>query len=489
MKLGEKIRKNTLWLFTGSITSRMLAFFSGIVLARILVPEDFGLLVTTQIFTGIVSIFAGSGMGQALIRAKDVESKHYNVVFSLQFLLSIIIYSGFYLSSQYIASYFDNQLYEELLKVSAIGFILRPINNICKAKLSREYHFKQIAILNVIGIFTTSVLGIYFAYIGWGVWALIISGLLGTAILMPIYLTTAKWTPRICFDYKIAKHLGGYGFKVAISHLLYFITTQIPNFIISKQFGPSSVGLFNKAMSTSVIPQQLIGTSVTQTLFRGMSESQSDLNTTKYLYTKTLSLLALYQFPFYVSMLWLSEPFIVIVYGDNWREAGQLMQIVAMLGFFSTITSPASTLNDAHDRLKQEIKLDIQFIILMVLVLVMFANDSVYHLSTALIFLSAFQALRVTRLAFSCMPGLRFIDFVNSITPALVLNLLLFGCFFILNYYIELSQINNLLVLLVVIFSAVLFYLFMIIFTPLQGISSERNRIKSKFIGILKKPH
>ena len=467
--------------------NRMIVFFSGIVLARILIPEDFGLLVTTQIFTGIVGVFAGSGMGQALIRAEGLEKQHYNVVFSLQVFLGFVIYLGFYISSQYIAIYFDNPLYEDLLKVSALSFILRPVNNICKAKLSREYHFKKIAILNIINVFITSALSIYFAYIGWGVWALIISGLLGYTAMMPLYLKAAKWIPGIYFDYGIAKYLGGYGFKVAVSDLLYFITTQIPNFIISKQFGPSSVGLFNKAISLSEIPRQLIGTSVTQTVFRGMSETQSDLNMTKYLYSKTLSLLTLYQFPFYVSMLWLSESFIVIVYGENWRESGQLMQIVAMLGFVQAINGSASTLNDAHDRLKQEIKLDIQLIILMILVLAINGTYCLIHLSIGLVFLYVFQSFRITRLAFSCMPGLKFIDFFNSITPALVLNILLFIYFFILDFYIDMSSIDNLFVLLMVIIMAILLYLFCIIFIPLQGIASERNRIKNKFIDLFNK--
>lgn len=487
MNLGEKIRKNTLWLFTGTIIGKTLVFISGVILARILVPEDFGLLVTTQIFTGIVGILAGSGMGQALIRAEGVENKHYNVVFTLQLILGIIIYFGFYFASQYIAIFFENQLYEDLLKVSAISFILRPVNNICTAKLSREYHFRHISILNIVTIIVTSGISIYLAYIGWGVWALVISGILGTVILMPLYLITAKWVPGIYFDYAIAKYLGGYGFKVAISNVLHHIVLQVPNFIISKQFGPASLGLFNKATSLSRVPNQIIRGPVTKTLFRGMSETQSDLNMTKYLYTKSLSLLAVYQFPFYVSMLWLSESFIVVVYGENWREAGQLMQIVAMMGFVHTINGSASTLNDAHDRLKQEIKLDIQFIILMILALVISSAYGLIQFSIVLVLLYIFQSFRITRLAFSCMPGLRFADFFNSIAPALVLNMMLCAYFFILNFYIDMSSIDNLFVLLMIIITAIILYLFLIIFIPLHGIASERSRIKNKFIDLLKK--
>lgn len=106
MQLGTTIRSSTLWLFTGSISQRGLDFFFGIILARLLLPSDFGLLVTTQVFTGMASFIAGGGMGQALIQSKDVTPKHFHVVFTLQLAICSLIYCTFFFIAPWIAVWF-----------------------------------------------------------------------------------------------------------------------------------------------------------------------------------------------------------------------------------------------------------------------------------------------------------------------------------------------------------------------------------------------
>ncbi|MBE0437706.1 MAG: oligosaccharide flippase family protein, partial [Methylomicrobium sp.] len=145
MQLGNTIRSGTLWLFTGNISQRALEFLFGIILARLLAPADFGLLVMTHVFTGFAGFIAGGGMGQALIQSKDISARHYRVVFTLQLLICSIIYGVFYYSSPYIARFLDNPIYTDLLRVSTLNFLIRPFVNISRAKLSRDMRFKSIA--------------------------------------------------------------------------------------------------------------------------------------------------------------------------------------------------------------------------------------------------------------------------------------------------------------------------------------------------------
>ncbi|MBE0437667.1 MAG: oligosaccharide flippase family protein, partial [Methylomicrobium sp.] len=145
MQLGASIRSGTLWLFTGNVSQRALEFFFGIILARLLVPADFGLLVMTQVFTGFAGFIAGGGMGQALVQSKDISTNHFQVVFTLQLLICSAIYSVFYFVSPYIALWLDNPIYTDLLRVSTLNFLIRPFINISRAKLSRDMRFKSIA--------------------------------------------------------------------------------------------------------------------------------------------------------------------------------------------------------------------------------------------------------------------------------------------------------------------------------------------------------
>ena len=143
MNLGDTIRQGTKWLISGRLAGRVLKFSYGVILARLLVPADFGMLVTMQVFTGIAAFVAGGGMGQALVQSEKVTNKHYHVVFTIQLALCSLIFLMFYFLSPWFALWYDNPLYENLLWVSSLVFLLRPFANIQSSRLHREMRYKS----------------------------------------------------------------------------------------------------------------------------------------------------------------------------------------------------------------------------------------------------------------------------------------------------------------------------------------------------------
>src|SRR5579872_4965554 len=143
MSLGESIRHGAKWLLGGNVASQALQFAFGVVLARLLVPADFGTLVTVQIFTGLAGFVSGGGMGQALIRAKEAKREDFQVVFTVQLALGLLVYVVFFIMAPAFAHWYDNPLYKDLFRVSAITFLLRPFSNMPNAWLTREMRFKQ----------------------------------------------------------------------------------------------------------------------------------------------------------------------------------------------------------------------------------------------------------------------------------------------------------------------------------------------------------
>ena len=359
MQLGSSIRNGTLWIFAGNISRRILEFIVGIILARLLLPSDFGLLVAIQIFTGAAGFIAGGGMGQALIQSKDITPKDFHVVFTLQLAICSLIYFFFYFAAPWIAAWYDNPIYINLLRVSALNFLIRPFFNISSSKLNREMRFKSMSIIGLISLIVTSSVTITLALHHFGVWSLVYSGLIGSLFPAICLIFYSRCYPKFAYDKSIAKKLGAYGIKVSINDIIEYLRNQTPNFLIGKFLGPSAVGLFNKGDSLSAYPVSIIAHSTYQTIFRALSATQENIDQCKYIYLRTVTLATIYTFPFYIGLFWLAEPFIVIVYGEKWHAAAVPLQIFCISQLFGCFGNAAGAVLAARNLLGTEIKIQL----------------------------------------------------------------------------------------------------------------------------------
>jgi len=169
MSLAQSIRESSKWLVGSNVTSQALQFAIGIALARLLVPADFGMIVTIQIFTGFVGLIASGGMGQALIRAKEAREADFQVVFSVQLAIGVIIYTAFFTIAPWFAEWFGSPLYQDLLRVSAISFLMRPFLNLHNIWLQREMRFKETSLVGLASALLSGIVSIAMAVMGYGV--------------------------------------------------------------------------------------------------------------------------------------------------------------------------------------------------------------------------------------------------------------------------------------------------------------------------------
>lgn len=351
MNLGQRIRSGVKWLLVGNMGGNFMQFAFGIVLARLLVPEDFGMIVTIQVFTGFVGMLASGGMGQSLIRAKEANTDDFHSVFTMQLALGILIYIGFFVAAPWIASYFKNPLYSSLLQVSALSFVIRPFSVVRMAWLNREMVFKKRALIDLASGLFLNLCSIAMAAAGMGVWSLTLSGLAG-ALFASILL--ARATPlrlRLLFDIATARRHSGFGFKITATEFLTYMIEQAINLILSRLAGPGVVGLFNKAESLARMPNRLVTPPTGQTVFRALSKVQDNLDQTKYIFYRTITLLMVYIFPFLIGLWWVAEPFVGLLYGEKWLPIVDPLRVMILFGFFRTIGGPCGMLLAAQNRL------------------------------------------------------------------------------------------------------------------------------------------
>jgi O-antigen/teichoic acid export membrane protein len=425
MNLGERIRGGIKWVLAGRVGRQILHLGFAIALARLLMPEDFGLLITVQIFTGAALLVAGGGMGQALVQAKTLGAHDSHIIFTAQLVLGVLLYALFFSIAPWFAQWFDQPIYTDLLRVSAITFLLRPLSDVPSSLLQRAMRYKAHAIIHALAGVVGGAASISMAVAGWGVWSLVLGGLVGTVASVGLLLAATRWTPRIKMDRAILERLGTYGVKVSGNSIVTHFYSQTPNFVLSRFLGPAEVGLFNKATSLTAAPNQIIGGSTHKVIFRALSETQDNLDRSQYVFLRATTLLSVYTFPFFVGFWWVSESMIVTVYGAHWAEAGGPLQILALSGFFAVVNYQFSAVSAARNLLGAEMVTRLAAWALLITLLVPAYPNGIEAVAWALVVTTIVRSALMYRLVARSL-RLSLPMLFSALKPALLLNALLF---------------------------------------------------------------
>jgi len=480
MSLGQGIRQGAAWLFVGNTGKQALTFLFGIVLARLLVPEDFGMLLTIQVFTGFAGLISGGGMGQALIRAKTATEQDYNIVFTLQLIIGCLIYSAFFFAAPWFAHWYSNPIYTDLLRLSALSFVYRPLTNLPSSILHRQMRFKAQTIIGTTSLLVSSGVSIGLAYLGYGVWSLIWGGIAGSAISASLLLSVAKWHPKLSGDFRRGRDIVRYGFLVSINDIVFYLRRQIGVFILSRTLGPASVGLYSKGESLARMPHGFITGSVYPVLFRSLAAEQDNPDKSRYLFFRSIALVAVYATPFYIGMLWVAEPFIRGVYGPKWVEAAGPLAILALAWPFWLMGNLSGNVLGARNWLGRELLVQVTTLIYTIAAVLVGLNYGIDGVAWAIVSSAAFSGLWQYWLAVRCL-GAKLSGYPLALVPAVVLNILLAISLYILDSALPPSvKANDLAYLASMGMSGGFVYLSCFLFLPFASLQTEQQRWKIK---------
>jgi len=430
VSLGDRIRQGALWLLVGNTGSQILTFAFGIVLARLLTPRDFGMLVTIQVFTGLAGFVSGGGMGQGLVRAREASKQDYDAVFTLQLAIGCVIYALFYLAAPWFAQWYDTPVYASLLRVSALSFIIRPFINLPGSLLHRHMRFKEQTGAKIATLVVSSSISIAMAYHGYGVWSLIMGGMAGSLSSMVLLTNLSGWRPGLSLDISRARDLARYGFLVSVNDIVVFLRSQATNFILGRTLGAQAVGLFNKADSLAQMPRTVVTSSVYTVLFRALAQEQGNLDKSRYLFLRSLGLVAVYVTPLYLGAAWLAEPLVLLLYGDKWAASAAPLAILAMAGPFLTVANLSGAVLSARNWLGRELRVQIILLVFTGVATLAGLNHGLPGIATALVLVAVYNAAHMYALASRCLQ-LNWKQLLVALAPAAGLNAILTGVLFL----------------------------------------------------------
>lgn len=480
MNLGDSIRDGAKWLFGGNVASQALQFVFGIVLARLLVPADFGVLVTVQIFTGLAGFIAAGGTGQALIRAKEAKHEDFQVVFTIQFAFGLLIYAVFFATAPLFARWYSEPLYTALFRVSALSFILRPFSNLPNAWLTREMRFKERTVINLVCATLGSIVSVVLAWRQFGVWSLVFGGISGTVLSIIALLNVSPMRPRLRFNATTAKELGIYGVKVTSNDLVSYIRDQTPNFFLGRLEGPGMVGLFNKADSLARTPRIVAG-SVYDPVFRSLAKIQDNVGQSQYIYFRTVTLLSVYMTPIFIGLAWLAQPFISFVYGPKWLASSAPLAILSMMGPMSAIGYPSGAVLAAQNWLGREIFVHLTQTVLFAASCIIGIRWGLSGVAVGLLVSECLSVLFVALLVTRCLRS-TFLRLTSSLLPGALLNVLLCGTLFLSDLLLphEFRETRPFTYMLAMTTSGALAYVSAFLLLPIPALASESARWKKK---------
>lgn len=476
MNVGQSIRQGAKWLLGGNIAGQILQFAFGVALARLLVPADFGTLVTVQIFTGLAGFVSGGGMGQALVRAKEAKDEHFQVVFTNQLAVGALIYAAFYVLAPFFARWYDQPLYTDLFRISALSFLLRPFTNLPNAWLVRQMRFRERILVDLACAGAGSALAVALAWSGFGVWSLVLGGMAGSLLsIVPLTLITPV-RPGLRFDPALTRQVALYGFKVALNDLASYVRAQTPNFVLGRLSGPAVVGLFNKADSLAKTPRMVAG-SIYDPLFRSLARTQDDTQQSESLYLKSVTLLSVYMTPLFLALAWLAHPFVAFVYGPKWLEAAQPLSILSVAGVLACVGYPSGAVLAARNWLGREVFVHIVQTGLFALACFVGLRWGLSGVAWGILISEALSVLFIALLVRNCLRSSLF-RLAASLIPGAALNLALCGAVWLLDLTLpqNFAQAKPFQYMLSMTAWGAFVYIALFLFLPLRSLADEARR-------------
>ncbi len=332
-QLRSRAAKGSIWNLIQNFFGRFITFFGGIILARLLMPEDYGLIGMTALFMSFSGLFIHCGFGSALIQKKNPTHEDYCTVFYFNMFMAILMYTILFFSAPFIARFYNSPIFCIALRIYALTIILDTANSIQTNILRKKMEFTKLSKAGMsVTLFSMCCL-ILLAWLGLGVWALIIQGLINSFFTTCLYWNLSKWRPSICFSFKALGSLFKFGSFLFFGSLLNNATGDLRKTIIGRMYPASTLGLYTKAQHI----YHVIISSVTGTLqnitFPMYAECQNDLKMLGTVIKRLGGTIQFLTYPIIVLSMFCAKPLIIVLYSARWAGSIEYFQLLIFAGF------------------------------------------------------------------------------------------------------------------------------------------------------------
>lgn len=363
MSLKSKTIKSLSWSMASQASRQAFQFIIAAILARLLTPQDFGLVGMITVFTGLASILAEMGVGAAIIQRQNLAEEDYSSAFWLSIGISLIITFAMILVAPYIALFYHQPILKSMLWIFSLNFVLAGLATVQQAILMKSMNFRAIAIRDVTAVVVGGVVGIVSAVSGWGSWSLIAQLMAFTAVRTALMWAISPWRPSLYFKWVSIKKIWGFSAHMTGFQIAGFASRNIDFLLIGKLLGAAELGLYALAYKLMLFPLQNISWSIGRVAFPAFSTIQNDLEKVRANYLRMVKAIAAVTLPLMGLIYLTADEFVQLVYGDKWTRAIPLIKILSFCGMMQSISTTCGTVFQSQGRPDLQWKFSIFFAI------------------------------------------------------------------------------------------------------------------------------
>ena len=476
--LKKKAFSGVIWKFLERICAQMVSLIVSIILARILMPNDYSVVSIVTIFFAFCNVFISGGLNTALIQKKDADAEDYSTVLHTSMLIALILYIIMFFSAPAIANLYDKQILVPVIRIMSLTFFINAFKSILSAYTSSNLQFRKFFFSTIIGTVVSAFVGIYMAVNGYGVWALVAQQITNSFLDTLILYFSTKYKILFKFSFKKLKSLFNYGWKIFVSSIISVIYDQINPLIVGIKYTANDLAYYNKGQNYPGLINSTISDTLQSVLFPIMSKVQDDkevvLNVTRK-YIKTASYII---FPMMIGLFSVSDVFVEVVLTEKWLPIVPYIQIFCFSYMLNIIQVGNLQAIKAIGRsditlILEIVKKSFYFIIIIIFV---FISKSPIVLALSSVVCTIFATL-VNTYPNRKLLGYKYRYQLNDLLPNLIISILM-G---ISVYFVKYIEMSKVLLLLLQVFIGIFVYILLSIITKNENLYYLIDYVKLYF--------
>lgn len=457
---SKKILEGTFWSSLQSIINGSFTFLINIVLARILYPEQFGLVGMAMVFISFIQAFNELGIGASLVQKKEDELNevHYHTAFWTGLIWSFFVYFLILIFiGPFASNFYQEPILKKIIPILSIGILISPINLVHNIQLTKKLDFKTLAFISNVANIGAGLLALTAAYFGLGVWALVINTVAISVISMPIFFKMTKWTPKFIWDKSAFRDIFGFGVYYTGTNLVNNTVSKIDYLLIGKLLSASSLGIYTLAFILTDTLRSQIMAIMNKVMYPVYGQLQNEHEKIKEYYLNVVKYNSIIIYPVMGFLIIFGEEFIINFFGEKWEEAILPLQILSLSVIFHMMVNSNTALIRGLGRPGLELKIQLSKAIFLYLPSI-FIGTYYFNLigASIAILINKLISVFIAQYFLKKLLAITFQNLIYALIPSIVSLMSSFAIVLLVNHFIK----KNIFLGTFVLFSSYIIFLF-----------------------------